>query len=198
VHAIELYSSAELERVQADSNGHVCGMLPGVSPEQTRSRRIVLVGALLTAISPLMAQSGRVRFRVTDPTGAVIPGAAASLLGQDETTMETHLANSVGEVAWTDLPIGNSRFMVVSAGFKKRIITVTVRNNDELSVDVALEVGEAIMGIFLESSLKAKKSPIPTQTPGSELKPENLPPNHSVSAPAPKPAKRKHWLIFHW
>ena len=35
----------------------------------------VLVGALLSVVSPLLAQSGRVRFRVSDQAGARVSGA---------------------------------------------------------------------------------------------------------------------------
>ena len=61
VHALDQYSVREFEELKRNS-GRVC----------------------FTAISPLMAQSGRVRIRVIDLTGAVILSAAASLLGGDD------------------------------------------------------------------------------------------------------------------
>jgi hypothetical protein len=68
VHLIADYSPIEWKKVWADSNGHVCGFL-GDSLVPQRGRRAILVGALLTTVSPLFAASGRVKFRVIDPAG---------------------------------------------------------------------------------------------------------------------------------
>jgi hypothetical protein len=55
-----------------------------VSPgHRQRSRRTALLGSILTAASPLLAQPGRVRFVVQDARGAPIRGATVSLLGAD-------------------------------------------------------------------------------------------------------------------
>ena len=80
VYAKERYSAEEWERIWAESGRHVCGMLDGTSAPAPRSRRAVLAGALLTAISPLMAQAGRVRVRVTDLADGIVPGAEVSLV----------------------------------------------------------------------------------------------------------------------
>ena len=65
-----------------------------------------------------MAQSGRVRIRVMDVTGAVIPGAEASLPGPDEKTILAGRTNKDGEIVLVGLPIGDSRVTVTSPGFK--------------------------------------------------------------------------------
>lgn len=106
VRALDQYSQAELDQVWRESDEHVCGLLSEDSPPEHRTRRAVLVGALLTAISPLMAQTGRVRIRVTDATGASIPGAVASLLGPDNKPMRTARADAMGQIVLTDLPFG--------------------------------------------------------------------------------------------
>jgi hypothetical protein len=110
-----------------------------IAPE-SRSRRAILIGAFLTAISPLMAQSGRVRIRVTDVTGAVVPGSVASLLGEDGKPIQTAYSNETGEIEFADLPMGNSRFVVQRSGFKSLPLTVTVRSGDEIKVQAQLEV----------------------------------------------------------
>jgi len=116
VHAIEEYSGDEWAKIWHDAGGRVCGFRCDESPPEPRSRRVVLVGALLTAISPLMAQSGRVRIIVTDTTGAVIPTAEASLLGSENTRLRTEHANERGEIVFGDLPLGNCRFTVFTRG----------------------------------------------------------------------------------
>jgi hypothetical protein len=147
VHAVDQYTSQEFDDLRRESLGRVCGFLGRESVPEPRSRRAVLAGALLTAISPLMAQSGRVRIRVTDPAGAVIPGAEVSLLGPDDKPTRTEQSNEEGEVIFTDLSIGDSRLVVKRLGFRDLALTATVRNSEEVRVDAKLEV--AVMGEFL-------------------------------------------------
>ncbi len=105
------------------------------------SRRAILVGAYLTAVSPSVAQSGSVRIRVTVANVAVvIPGAKVSLLGADGKPLRSVETDESGETLFTDLPIGDSRFVVSSPAFMSRLLTVTVRNSDEVRVDAQLEV----------------------------------------------------------
>jgi len=140
VHAIQQYSREEWDQLWRDSGGRVCGVLEA-SPPEPRSRRAVLVGALLTAISPLMAQSGRVRIRVTDATGAVIPVAQACLLGRDDKPIRTAHANEVGEILFADLPLGDCRITVDAPQFIRQIVTTTLQGGDEAKLEVALRVG---------------------------------------------------------
>ena len=106
-------------------------------------------------ISPLMAQSGRVRIRVTDPTGAVIPGAEASLFGTDNQPKLIMKADDLGEIVLTDLPIGDSRVIVSCRGFSSLPLTVTVRNSDEVKVEARLVLGT--MGTMVKVERKRKR-----------------------------------------
>jgi|SRR5579872_435195 len=137
VHAIEQYSLKEIECL-GESAGRLCGYIAGESLAQPRSRRAMLVAALLTAISPLMAQSGRARIRVTDASGVVIQGAEAYMTGKDQEPILIR-ANEAGEILLANLPIGDSRITVTHPGFKNLPVIVTIRNADELRVDAKLE-----------------------------------------------------------
>ena len=108
---------------------------------ERRSRRAILVGALLTAVTPLWAQTGRVRIRVIDPLGSVVPMATVSLLGTFDQPIGTEVANDAGESVWTDLPLGFSRLRVIVPGFKSRLLTVTVTKGEEQLLDARLELG---------------------------------------------------------
>jgi uncharacterized surface anchored protein len=116
-----------------------------------------------------MAQTGRVRIRVTDPTGAVVPGAEVSVLGSDTMKpVRTERTNAAGEVAWTDLPFGDSRFTISQPGFRMRPLTVTLRDGDEVNLEAVLEL--VIVGtVYIVGS---------------------------APAPEPKRTKRRRWLIF--
>lgn len=141
VPALNEYSDEEIERLKQNSPGPFCGYLAGASPELPRTRRAVLVGALLTAITPLMAQSGLVRIRVTDVSGAPITNAAeASVMGADGKPVVTARSNDAGEILLTGLPKGDSRILISSPGFQTQVLIVTIRNSREVKIDAILYV----------------------------------------------------------
>jgi hypothetical protein len=141
VHAVEQYSPIEWKQVEQEATGRVCILLCGETLAAPRSRRAVLIGALLTAVAPLWGQTGRVRIRVTDPSEAAVPMAQVSLLHADDKPTRTVAANDSGEVLWTDLPSGDAHFLVIVPGFNSRKLTVTIRNGDEQTVEARLELG---------------------------------------------------------
>jgi len=141
---------------------------------------------MLTAISPLMAQSGRVRIRLTDMRGELILGAEASLLGADGKPQRTEVANEAGEIILIDLPWGDSKVTVSARGFSGRPLTVTVRNGDELKVDTQLEVG-AVGGATVVELVPIESRPDEHTT---------LIRGNPESATAPRP-KGRWWRIFH-
>jgi hypothetical protein len=146
VHAFHEYSTADWEQLWRESGGKVCGMLPQVSAPMPRSRRSILVGALLSLAAPLLAQNGRVRMVVTDPSGAVVANATTALLDKDDQPVRTIKTNDIGEAVWTDLPMGTLPFAVSQSGFKTRPLTVTVQGSAELRIVVVLDVGIAVDG----------------------------------------------------
>jgi hypothetical protein len=150
VHALEQYSAEEIEELRRGSPNRLCGYRAGESPAPQRSRRVVLLGALLTAISPLMAQSGRVRIRVTDATGAEVPNADVSLPGPDAHPQRKGYTNDMGEILLTDLPMGDLRVTVSKPGFQSLPLIVTVRNADEQKVEARLQVGTVGGPAFVE------------------------------------------------
>jgi hypothetical protein len=185
VHAVAEYSPKEWTKLWQQSNGMVCGFLASETVTTPRSRRAILLGALLTAAAPLWAQIGRVRIRVTDPTGAVITAAEASLLGPNNKSILTLSANDNGEILWTDLPLGESRFEVHVPGFKLHQMTAIIRNGDEQKIEARLEVGTTGTVVYVD--------PVQIQTP------QALDPTSGAVTTRelqPKPAKRRWWQIF--
>ncbi len=88
----------------------MCGFLCGESPTPPRSRRAILVGALLTAVSPLFAASGRVRFRVIDLNGDPLPKTNIELLDPDNKTVQSVETDDSGQAVLIGIPLGDSRF----------------------------------------------------------------------------------------
>jgi hypothetical protein len=117
VHAIEQYSPEQWARIWRERTGPICGYLGGDPTIEPRSRRAVLVGALLTAFAPLMAQTGRIRVRVMDPTDTPVAKARVSILNARGDAIQTAVADGAGEVVFSDLPMGDCRIMAESPGF---------------------------------------------------------------------------------
>lgn len=140
VHAIAEYSPMEWKRLWLESNGHVCGYLCGDSPAPPLSRRAILFGTLLTAVSPLFAASGRVRFRVIDPVDDPVAKASIAVLDSEDKAIQCVETEQSGEAVVTSLPLGDSRFAITSPGFVKRRITLAIHNGKEVKVQVHISV----------------------------------------------------------
>lgn len=147
IHAVEQYSDEEIAALRHESPGRLCRYLEIPPLIQPRSRRAIIVGAIFTAVSPLFAQSGRVRIRVMDAARTVVPAAEASLLDPEGQLMATAQSDERGEIVFTGLPIGDSKIKVSSPGFALLMLTVTVRNEAELTLDATLQVGSIEGGI---------------------------------------------------
>ena len=100
-----------------------------------QSRRAVMAGLVLTTISPLLAQNGRVRITVIDASGAAVSGAEVSI---GEWRGKT---DGLGDASMSGLPVGRFPVRVSSPGFKVWAGAVNVGNDGESKVAVALEVG---------------------------------------------------------
>jgi hypothetical protein len=176
------YTSEELAQLWRESKGRVCTFVAGPSVSEPRSRRAVLAGALLTAISPLVAQAGRVRIWVTDSVGEPIKGAEASILGDGDKPVQSAVSDDMGEVALANLPIGNSQLAVSAPGFGAQRLTLTIAGSAQQELRISLRVGLLGESILVE--------PAPTPVRGGPL---------SAFAPADakeKPARRRRWFVF--
>jgi hypothetical protein len=196
VHALDEYSPGERSALWRESGGNVCGMMSKATPEPVRSRRAILLGALLTAVSPLFAQSGRLRIRVTDITGAVVPNAKVTISG----TSIAASTDQAGEALITGLPIGDSRVSIQVPGFQNFEKTITVQASGEQRLEATLQIGATlgevvVVGVqaaepSLTPSPQALDFPVSARVPSS---PQLL----ELPSPNPQTLKRHWWQIFH-
>jgi hypothetical protein len=134
-----------------------------------------------------MAQSGRVRIVVKDPTGTVIANAEAVLHGGDGKAIRT---NDAGEIVWTDLPLGSATFVVRSSGFMQRSVTVMVRNGEEVRAEVTLEPGT--VGTVVAVPMADESQTVPSETPVLTISTTTP----AVQAPEAARSKRRRWWKF--
>jgi TonB-dependent receptor len=99
------------------------------------SRVILLFVVLLTAAGPAFAQgTGTVTGRVTDHTGAVLPGAQASIRSLDLRTS----TNAQGEFTFQSVGAGTYELEIEYLGYRSATESVTVTAGQRVSVSLAL------------------------------------------------------------
>ncbi len=99
--------------------------------------------SLLIAVPLLQAATGgSISGTVTDPTGAVIPGAALSLVNTAQQTIYQAVSDRQGFYSFPNLPVGHYDLTISAAGFtSQRRMDLTVDTDAALRVDAALAVG---------------------------------------------------------
>jgi hypothetical protein len=108
-----------------------------------RTRKLVLLLVCLLIPSPLLAQSdwGNITGVVTDASGAVVAGAAVTIMSTATNTAKTTISSSSGQY---NLPLapGAYQVQVSLSGFKKYLATnVVVTAATAVRLDIRLEVG---------------------------------------------------------
>jgi outer membrane receptor protein involved in Fe transport len=110
----------------------------------TKQVSISLVFILLAALS-LSAQTfrGTILGTVTDPTGAVLPGAKVTVKNTGTGLERSTEPSADGSYSAPELPIGTYSVTVVQQGFETFVVTgVTVDVATERRVDAALKAGQ--------------------------------------------------------
>ena len=100
---------------------------------------VILVAAAL----PLRAATGgSISGTVADPTGAVIPGAAVSLINTAQLTTYQAISDEAGFYSFPNLPVGHYDLTFSATGFATRKrMDLAVDTDSALRVDATLSVG---------------------------------------------------------
>ena len=100
---------------------------------------VILVAAAL----PLRAATGgSISGTVADPTGAVIPGAAVSLINTAQLTTYQAISDEAGFYSFPNLPVGHYDLTFSATGFTTRKrMDLAVDTDSALRVDATLSVG---------------------------------------------------------
>src|SRR6201997_1804150 len=84
------------------------------------SQSTVILSVMLALLGPLaVAQNfrGGITGSVTDPTGAVVPGAQVVAVATSTNTTYKTITSSAGEFSFSDLPLGDYTVSVSATGF---------------------------------------------------------------------------------
>lgn len=80
---------------------------------------------------------------VTDPTGAVVPGATVTLTEQNTGAVRQQVTDADGEFVFTFLPAGTYRLRIETSGFKAYVMTdIRLAAGQQVRQRFALELGE--------------------------------------------------------
>src|SRR5882762_7924623 len=114
----------------------------------TQQRRTLLSCSLLAVslgliVATAAAQEfrGSITGRVTDPGGAVVPGAQVTVTNTATNVSESATTTDAGVSTALYLAPGRYTVLVEKQGFKKLLQTVEVRVGDKITLDLPLEIG---------------------------------------------------------
>src|SRR5580693_4261965 len=105
-----------------------------------------LLPGVLVSTALLFGQTGAssVTGRVTDATGAVVPGAAVTMTDVSTNIPKTTQTNPAGLYLFNDVNPGTYDITVTNSGFRKAVVRhQEVLVATSMTVDVSLEVGGA-------------------------------------------------------
>src|SRR6266542_4454894 len=119
-------------------------------------RYVAITLILGVAFAPLLSaqdSTARLLGTVTDPTGAVIPGASVVARNVATGLERKSVANESGNYSIPMLPIGQYTVTAESAGFKGSTITgLVLQVNQEARLDIKLELGTAAESIQVQAT----------------------------------------------
>ncbi len=117
--------------------------------------RFLLAALLLgVAITPLLAQNGQISGQITDPSGAVIPGATVVVTGMETGTIYKTTTNGAGYYVLPQIQPGRYRLEVEQKGFKTvSRSNIVLQVSDNITFNFAMEVGAATQVITVTAEV---------------------------------------------
>jgi outer membrane receptor protein involved in Fe transport len=119
-------------------------------------KRVLAMLVLGAAFPAAFAQevTGSIFGSVTDPTGAVVPGASITVTATEQNRVViTVISNSNGEFAATLLPIGTYSLTVNAKGFRRLVREgIELHVSEKLTIPLTLQVGEVTEQVTVEAS----------------------------------------------
>ena len=113
-----------------------------VTTVSARLSSLAILCLLLATLHLQAATGGSISGTVTDPTGAVIPGAILSLINTAQGTTYQAVSDRQGLYSFPNLPVGHYDLTISANGFTtQRKMDLTVDTDAALRVDAALAVG---------------------------------------------------------
>lgn len=111
-----------------------------------RSSQILGLLLALACVVPVTAQygTGIILGTITDPSGAVIPGATVEVRNNATNETRTYVTDEMGNYRFTALPSGTYTITASAGGFRTATVPgVVLRVNTQVRADIRMELGTA-------------------------------------------------------
>ncbi|MGC8549712.1 MAG: carboxypeptidase regulatory-like domain-containing protein [Acidobacteriaceae bacterium] len=125
-------------------------------------KRMLPAGGLLVLMMVALTPSLHAQFKaslrgtVTDPSGAVIPGAKVTLKDKQTNQVRTATANASGVYTFNFLPPDSFELTVEHPGFQKKVISdVAITPDQSNALNVAMEVGQVQQTVTVSGTTSA-------------------------------------------
>jgi hypothetical protein len=129
-------------RIAYDSTGTIVFRRDPSANAATRLVGLSLLGAsALAAQTPTSSGSCRLDVKVTDVTGAVVPGAAVELTSGSAPQEPLHAKTGTDGSVSLDVPAGQHTLKVESPGFATKTVAMSCDKAVPLRADVQLQLG---------------------------------------------------------
>ena len=116
---------------------------------------VALLGVLVGMVSPALSQvtAGGIRGVVSDPTGAVIPGADITAMNTATGQAASAQTTEAGVFVLGNIPVGDYDLAVESEGFKRYFQTgVNVATATTSTINVTLDLGDVTETVTVEGA----------------------------------------------
>src|SRR5438552_1375484 len=125
----------------------------------------LLLIACLSVVPTLWSQTttGRIVGTVSDPTGALIPGASITVTNVDTQATSVSITNEQGFYQAPLLPIGMYTVTAEMPGFQKAVTKPEkLEINQSLRIDIKMTVGNRTEEVFVEEGISHVETITPT------------------------------------
>ena len=113
-------------------------------------------GSAITGWAQVAAINGEIQGTVTDPTGAVVPGATIKIVNSATGFAQTGATNTSGFYRFPVLPLGSYQLTATAAGFQQRQFDRVVLNAGAVvTIDIPLSVSTQVGSVIVTDAAPA-------------------------------------------
>ncbi|MBL8226911.1 MAG: TonB-dependent receptor [Bryobacterales bacterium] len=118
--------------------------------------RTPIFASILLFTGSLHAQiTGEIRGTVTDPSGAAVAGAKATLTSVETGATRTAMSDADGRFAFSLLSIGDYQAAIEATGFRKAVVPANVRSAEITALSLKLEIGQVSEQVTVTDAVAA-------------------------------------------
>jgi hypothetical protein len=137
-----------------------------------------LLAALPSSLLIAQNESGSITGQITDPSGAVVPGAVVTISDLGTATARTTTTGPNGSYAFSTLRPSHYKITVTAPGFKESLIAdIELHTQDKLSENVALTLGSSSESVNVSAETEQLETSASVATTVDRHFIENMPLN---------------------